>query len=342
MLMGIAFDFIRRSLGGLAQSFHPIDLFFKAAGAVVGQIPIVGDWLVSTLQVGNLSPPEVSGPLFPYLLGITVFSIVVSLVMSHYQIAVGKLTGHAIVEAAGQEMRVDSRIELVTLVGILSQKLFPSAPFLEYGFALVIALVVLHTAFDLFKDAMRALLAKSIGAKIDEELRRMCLCIPGITNVVSLGTFRVGPLAVVKVTLNTMLDGAVPLLTDAVEKQLSQYVVSQGFVECQADVMFKKPTPNRHRIAYAVKCSKQGQIETVAATTSQATHIAVADIEFGEIDRATLHPVPADLNEFLARKRVRALYVFDVDTQRQIWDNTTVVLEPAASYIPAAVGLEQG
>jgi hypothetical protein len=341
MLMGIAFDFIRRSLGGLSQSFTYVDAFFKFCGAALEYIPVLGSWLVETLTVADVAPPEVSGPLFPYLLGITIFSIVVSRALCHHQIKVGKATGHAIVEAAGQEMLVDSRIELVTLVGIVSQKVFPSAPWLEYAFALVVALVVANTAKELFMDAMRALLAKSIGVQIDEELRQMCLCIPGITNVVALGTFRVGPLAVVKVTLNTMLDGAVPVLTDAVESQLRHHVIESGFLECQVDVMFKKPTPNRHRIAYAVNCSHSGRIEAVAMTVSSATHIVVVDVEFGEIDRATLHAVPADLRGFLEGKRVRTLYVFDAKTQGETWDIASVALKRSASFLPAAIGLER-
>ncbi len=341
MLMFVALDFIRESLGGLAHSFHFIAVGFQTIGSVLSFVPYAGPWLVDLLAVKEMAPPSVAGPLFPYVLAVTVGSIVVSRIACHYQIKVGKTTGHAVVSAAGEETRADARIEFVTLIGIISEKMFPSYPFVEYAFALFVAFVIGRTAKELFSEAWEALSTKSIGLEIDEQLRRICLNVPGVTNVVTLGTFRVGPLAVVKVTLNGMRRRSMPVLTEVIEEQLKNYVVKQGFVECQVDVTFKRPLneANHHRIAYAVVCSAEREIVTIAATAASATHILVADMEFDEIKRSTLDPVPADSADYLRRKRAREFYVFDEETERASWQSDGVELKAAASYLPAAAGL---
>jgi hypothetical protein len=338
MLLGVSFDFIRRSFGGFAQQIPMLgDALHKAAG-VVAQIPFVGDWLVGFLSV-DVAPPEVAGPLFPVLVAITIASIVLSRIACNAQIRVGRKTGHTIVTAAGEEMKADSRIEIATLVGIILEKLLPGWPILEYIFGLWIAFKIAGTGWELMQESWRALMAKSIGSEIDETLRAMCLRVPGVCGVVTLGTFRVGPLAVVKVTLNTMLHRAIPVMTEAIECQLKHYVTENGYVDCQVDVMFKKPAADEHRIAYAVRVSKAGEIELIAGTTKDATHIAVADMQFDESERVTLDPIPADLPSFLTNKRVRTLYVFDADKQRENWNCDTVKIEAASSYIPAVLGL---
>lgn len=339
ILLGVSFDFIRQSLAGLSQSWSWLSTFFTLAAAYVSQVPLIGAPIVNFLQVEQLAKPEVAGPLFPYLMAITIGSIVLSRIACHYQIAVAKRTGHAILQAAGEEMKADARIEMVTLVGILGQWLFPGIPALEYLFALAVAVVVGKTAIHLFAEAYQALSARTIGLEIDEHLRKMCIFLPGVMSVVHLGTFRVGPLAVVKVTLNTMLDGAIPVMTDAIEKQLRQYVVEQGFLECQVDVTFKRPKANRHRVAYAVVCAEDGSLVRIADTSSGATHIAVADIEFEEIDRVTLHAVPADLCGLLETKRVSVFFVFDEERESASWTSTKVELAATSTYHPAAVGL---
>jgi divalent metal cation (Fe/Co/Zn/Cd) transporter len=338
MLGAVAFEFVVRSLGGLALHFRWLASAFSACGWLLSHVWVVGPWLVERLTVTDIAPTEINGPMFPWVFGITLLSLVLSRLASHAQIKVGRNTGHAIVEAAGQETRSDSRVEMVTLAGIVCEKMFPGLPWLEYLFALVVSLVVARTAVDLFMESIRALCAKSIGLEIDLHLREMCLKLHGVADVSSLGTFRVGPLAVVKVTLHTMLDAAVPALTDAVEAQLRSYVITQGFLECQVDVTVKRPDACRHRIAYAVCCA-HGDFETIAATLAGATHIVVADIEYGEIDRATWYPVPEDAHAFLVHKHVRTLYVFDVDSQQASWNCPDVELKGSTSYIPAAVGL---
>jgi len=338
MLGFVAFEFVVRSIAGLALHFHWLGSGFAAAGDLLRHVWVVGPWLVERLTVKDIAPTEITGPMFPWVFGITLLSLVLSRLASHAQIKVGRNTGHAIVEAAGQETKSDSRVEMVTLVGIICEKLFTGLPWLEYAFALVVALVVARTAVDLFMESIRALCAKSIGLEIDEHLRGMCLKLHGVAEVASLGTFRVGPLGVVKVTLHTMLDAAIPALTEAVETQLRHYVITQGFLECQVDVTIKRPGADRHRIAYAVCCSR-GEFQTIAATLESATHIVVVDIEYGEIDRATLHPLPKDVHAFLLLKHVRTVYVFDVQSQQASWDHKDVELQGSASYIPAAVGL---
>ena len=201
--------------------------------------------------------------------------------------------------------------------------------------------MVANTACELFVEAWQALLAKSIGLEIDEHLRRMCLCVPGVTKVVSLGTYRIGPLAVVKVTLSGMRRRSMPMLTEVIQEQLSTYVVAQGFVECQVGVTFTRPREeaDNHRIAYAVRCSESREIEAIAATSATATHVLVTDMEFDEVKRSTLDVMPADLAAYLQEKRARAYCVFDIESERASWRDNGVPLKAAPSYLPGAAGL---
>jgi hypothetical protein len=325
----------------LTQSIPFLQAMLHYCASVISTVPHVGPWFVEWISVGKIEPSQVTGPLFWPVFVITLVSIGISRLTCYYQVKVGQATGHAVVEAAGKESGADSYIEMVTLVGIICEAVLPMYGWIEYAFALFVAFIVARTAFEMFTDSWRALNARSIGSTIDAQLRQMCLEIPGIIGVVSLGTFRVGPMAVVKVTLNTMLDSAVPMLVEAVEMQLRHFVLTQGFLECQVDVMIKRPIADRHRVAYAVRCCADGDIEVVAQTTAEATHIVIADIEFEDIDRATLHAVPANIDAFLEEKRVRTLYVFDAERQLEHWTPGNVALAASTSYVPAAVGLSR-
>ncbi|HEY9777473.1 MAG TPA: cation transporter [Planktothrix sp.] len=338
VLAFVAVDFFHKSVGGLALSWSWLGSFFSHCASSLAHLP-GGSWLVELVAVRQAEHTRIAGPMFGIVLAITVGSLITSLLVSRMQIRAGRASGHSIVSAAGEEMRADSRIELVTVVGIICEKLFPSLPWIEFLFAGAVAFVVGRTAVELLQEAYRALCAHTIGLEIDEHLRKQCRSIPGVIDVPSLGTFRVGPLAVVKVVVHSLMDSAIPLITDAIERQSAQYVKSHGFLECHVDVTIKRPEPDNHRSAFAVRCDERGQIVHVASTLDDATHVVIADSEFAEIERATLHVKPADVYAFLRHKRVRALMVFDGDEQSKTWMHDDIPVVAAVSYIPAVVGL---
>ena len=111
MLMYVSFDFIRQSLAGLSHSFPVIAAGFEAVAAGLTRVPYAGAWLVDFLAVADVPVPKVSGPLFPYVLAVTIGSILISRLASHYQIKVGRATGRKSVESAraGDACRFSNR-----------------------------------------------------------------------------------------------------------------------------------------------------------------------------------------------------------------------------------------
>jgi cation diffusion facilitator family transporter len=311
-LLAMGANFAIQSISGLLSIFPAIDQ------AVRSIIPL------------PVHEPLIMGAgTFPYVVGLTVASVVLSFAVSRYQIAIGKSSGHASLIADGEETASDGRIELITLVGVLAEYFF-HAPWLEYPLGLVIAGFIAHTGKELFMAAIRVLLQHSIGADHEKAIKDRCLAMAGVDDLSSLKTFQIGSTAVCMATIVTEHStSTIAQIKYGLEHHLKEYLLTAGFKDCELHLKFQKPEPHRHRIAFAVQANDQQMI--VVPRLAEASHIIICDVEHGDIVRSKQEAKPEggarEVGDFLKRKRVTDFYLFH--GQPELLDGINVVSSPS-------------
>lgn len=333
--------FTSLAIGG-ALLVMAVQFALKSVVGLLALAPSFDQAVRAVLPLPVHEPLVMSTSTLPWVLALTIGSVILSLVVSRYQIAMGKRGGHASMIADGQETASDGRIEIITLIGVVGEYAF-NAPWLEYPLGLVVAFAIAHTGYGLFQDGLRVLLQHSIGQEHEEEITKRCLAVAGVNKVESLKTFQIGSTAVCILTVTTEhRTGTISHLKYGIEYHIKQYLLDSGFSDCELNVKFEKPEPARHRIAYAV-VEKDGESATaalsfvVAPSIAAATHIVVCDLENGMVVRTKQEEKPTDLPAFLDKKRVVRLYLFTADPA-QLPDSNVAVLS-STSYQAELLGL---
>lgn len=332
--------FTSLAIGG-ALLVMAVQFALKSAVGLLSLAPIIDQAVRAMLPLPVHEPLLMSTSTLPWVLALTIGSVILSLVVSRYQIAMGKRGGHASMIADGKETASDGRIEIITVIGVVGEYLF-NAPWLEYPLGLVVAFAIAHTGYELFQGGLRVLLQHSIGQEHEEEITKRCLAVAGVNKVESLKTFQIGSTAVCILTITTEhRTGTISHLKYGIEYHIKQYLLENGFSDCELNVKFEKPEPARHRIAYAVvenACSDGAAISfVVAPSVTAATHIVVCDLENGMVVRTKQEEKPADLASFLDKKRVVRLYLFTA-APAQLPGSSVSVLS-STSYQAELLGL---
>jgi cation diffusion facilitator family transporter len=333
--------FTSLAIGG-ALLVMAVQFALKSAVGLLALAPSFDQAVRAVLPLPVHEPLVMSTSTLPWVLALTIGSVILSLVVSRYQIAMGKRGGHASMIADGQETASDGRIEIITLIGVVGEYAF-NAPWLEYPLGLVVAFAIAHTGYELFQDGLRVLLQHSIGQEHEEEITKRCLAVAGVNKVESLKTFQIGSTAVCILTVTTEhRTGTISHLKYGIEYHIKQYLLDSGFNDCELNVKFEKPEPARHRIAYAVveKESESANAAlsfVVAPSIAAATHIVVCDLENGMVVRTKQEEKPTDLPAFLDKKRVVRLYLFTADPAQLPGSNVAVL--SSTSYQAELLGL---
>lgn len=332
--------FTSLAIGG-ALLVMAVQFALKSVVGLLSLAPSIDQTVRAVLPLPVHEPLLMSTSTLPWVLALTIGSVILSLVVSRYQIAMGKRGGHASMIADGKETASDGRIEIITVIGVVGEYLF-NAPWLEYPLGLVVAFAIAHTGYELFQGGLRVLLQHSIGQEHEEEITKRCLAVAGVNKVESLKTFQIGSTAVCILTITTEhRTGTISHLKYGIEYHIKQYLLENGFSDCELNVKFEKPEPARHRIAYAVvenACSDGAAISfAVAPSVAAATHIVVCDLENGMVVRTKQEEKPADLASFLDKKRVLRLYLFTPEPP-QLPGSSVKVLS-STSYQAALLGL---
>ena len=333
--------FTSLAIGG-ALLVMAVQFALKSVVGLLALAPSFDQAVRAVLPLPVHEPLVMSTSTLPWVLALTIGSVILSLVVSRYQIAMGKRGGHASMIADGQETASDGRIEIITLIGVVGEYAF-NAPWLEYPLGLVVAFAIAHTGYGLFQDGLRVLLQHSIGQEHEEEITKRCLAVAGVNKVESLKTFQIGSTAVCILTVTTEhRTGTISHLKYGIEYHIKQYLLDSGFSDCELNVKFEKPEPARHRIAYAV-VEKESEIATaalsfvVAPSIAAATHIVVCDLENGMVVRTKQEEKPTDMPAFLDKKRVVRLYLFTAYPAQLPGSNVAVL--SSTSYQAELLGL---
>lgn len=320
-LIGMSLVFLVKSLVGIIS-------YFPAADTAVRSI----FWLPAH------EPLVMGGGHFPWVVAVTAGSVILSILVSRYQIRVGKKTGHDSLIADGEETMSDGRIELVALIGVLAEYAF-HAPWIEYPLGLVIAFLIARTGKELWIKAWHVLLQHTIGVEHDQEIRRMLDSTRGVLEATEVKTFQVGRIAVLHLTVTTLRTAqTVVHIKYGIERAVERYVLAQDFTSCETHINFQPPSPKRHRQAVAIV--RDGDTVTLAPSLEKATSLVVCDIELGRIVRATEEEAGIDPVSLLAYKRVTNLFQFSGKTaHEEALAQSGIELQAAPSYLPQAIGL---
>ena len=315
-----------------------VQFALKSLVGLLSYAPYLDQVLRSFLPLPSHEPLVMSAGTFPWVLGVTAGSVILSLVVSRYQIAVGKKTGHASLVADGEETASDGRIEMIALAGVLGEYVFHIA-WVEYPLGLLVAGVIAHTGWELFQKGYRVLLQHSIGAEHETELRNRCLNVHGVNSVESLKTFQVGQMAVCMLVVTTRHSAdTVTYIKYGIEHHLRNYLFANDFKECEIHIKFQKPDPERHRVAYAIVF--RDRRFRIASSLAESTHILVCDVELGAIVRTRRETKPEDLADFLARKRILTLFIFNDNPEAlKTIKPGHIAIESSPAFEPRLLGL---
>lgn len=264
----------------------------------------VRQWLP---MLPEFRPLVMSPTAMPWTIAVTFGSALVSVLVSRYQIAIGRSTGHQALIADGEETASDGRIEAVALCGVLGEYLF-HAPWIEYPLGLVVAILVVRTAFSLIHGGWRALLLGSLGEEHEKEIAERLVLIPRVLSVGELKTFRVGHGAVCMATLITRAGSKqIEYIKYGAQDAISRYFQGEGFKDFEIQLKFETPPLVRQRVAFAVARTPS---PILAETIEDADYVVVCDLENDYIVRAKEIPASPTLAEVLREKRVSVLYLF--------------------------------
>lgn len=268
--------------------------------------------LRSTIPISAPQPLRMGSAQFPWVVGVTGGSAVCSFLVSQYEIAVGRATGHGSMVADGEETRGDGCIELAVCAGIIGEYAF-GAPWLEYPLALGVAVFMTRTGIEIAHRGWGGILQRSIGTEHETAIREEAARLPGIVAVADCTTFRVGRAAVVIVKLVTRLGPAATAHVKAVFLEwLAAYLRDHEFPESARYVRFDPPPKHPHRVAYVVAVDDRGAV--IAPTVADATHLRISDVADGEVVRwadVEVPRSPEDVVALLREKRVRVLRTLD-------------------------------
>lgn len=248
-----------------------------------------------------------------WILGVTSVSVLLSVVVSAWEIRVGKAHGHVSLVADGEETRSDALIETVILLGVLFEYGF-GATWLEYPLGIVVSGLVARTGVELAVGGWRALLQHSLGPDVEDAVLETCLKIRGVERPCRVTTFAVGSRAICILKVTTSAPPAAHEdLKEAIIARLRQTLAGLGHEDAGFYLRFSPPAPDDARVAFAAVTDDAGTI-SVVPTLSMATHVIVAETRRGHIPRWTLRPIPPpdQLWNWLELKRVTRLNLFGV------------------------------
>lgn len=269
-------------------------------------------------------------------------SVVLSLLVSTYEIKVGRLYRHHSMVADGEETRSDGRIEASVLAGVLGEYLF-HAPWIEYPLAFYVAWLMLGTSREIFKKGWRAILQRSIGIEHDAAIRSLCENTHGVLGAEKIKTFMVGSVVkcILKVTTRCSAQAAANI-KHALIAHIDAYLKEHDFTESEIFLRVDQPIVEYRRVAYAVQMDRI-RTPLIAEATINATHYLICDIENGEVVRWTVEPAPDSLEaigDLLIKKRVIELYIFGKTTAEETFlEARGIEIKTAPSFLPVTLGL---
>lgn len=263
-------------------------------------------------------------------------SITISWFASEYHIRAGIISEYPTLITIGKETRSDMQIECSIFAGFLGEYLF-GLSWIQYVFGLIVAVLILRTAWELFLEANNTFLQASIGKEFVAGITTLVESTYGIERIVKLETYPVLQAARVKVWVETRCGAeSNEDIKNALRARIREFTIANGFSECRADMFFQLPDNDWHREVFAIIKSEDDC--QIAPGFAHATHLRVCDVEYGKFvsgeDIATPYSI-TQLGLTLTEKHVRTYHAFaEVEEVRFELGLVQVKVVSPASLIP--------
>lgn len=301
------------ALVGFFLSYTAIKIGGSSVIGLVAQAPSLDHTLRAHLPLPAYQPVLVDRKLLWPLIGLMGGSVLVSLIMSWLQIRAGKLNGEAAVVADAKETRADAGVELMTLIGVILVQAF-GWRWAEHVLGVVVALFVLHTAYEIGRPSIDTFLKRSLGEAVEKQLIDAVMHVYGVESTNEPVTFRIGRgLAVCNLTVVTRHEAARHRgLRFALEQALTKVLLEvEDIREVDLHLVLEEPPSETHRVAYAC-VQRDHSSYRIVRNVGEATHLLICDIIRHDPakSRCRPHPITGDVHDFVEAKRVTTLLVY--------------------------------
>jgi cation diffusion facilitator family transporter len=177
LLIGIALLVV--GIGFFLKSVLGLLVYFKV-------LPFLAGLLMKVIDAPTRIDLGASGGL---VIGVIVGSILLSWVVSWYQVSTGRMKNHPSLVSDGKETFSDSLVEFAVLAGIIGA--FFNLFYLDYVFGIIVAFMILRTSKEILTEAGENLLQKSIEQKDVVKIRNILSKTKGVEGYDAKGSDKV-------------------------------------------------------------------------------------------------------------------------------------------------------
>ncbi len=305
-----AYPFGRKSAESLLSLFIVAGLLFTAGVLVLNSIDKLLGLELDLPHFLKTEKLAIQPQYLWVLIAITLGSFLLSLIVSRYQVTAGKATGDGAVVSDGQETLGDGWIELATFFGVIGEYLWHIA-WLEYVLSLVVAGLIIRTAYEIGAPAKAELLKKSIGREYEDEITRIVNSGRG-ARLLELKTFRVGSstaICILKIETDAQTAEAMYYQKHGFVARIVAYLKSAGFTDADYYVRFEHKVGSEERYAYGIIKTKGAIV--IAPALKDATHFRICDVMHGKCIRAFDEEKQPDPVKQLTDHKVSTCYFLD-------------------------------
>ncbi len=297
-------------LGGLVLSTATL-LTGKALVGLLAQWPSLDRVLRSVIWLPTYTPSHTEPGMFLGSASFMAISILLSLIVSRYQMFVGKRSKEALLVADGEETKADSITELGALLGIIGAQGF-GWQWADGVSALLVSVFVFHAGWEIFCKGLDSFNGKSLGEDVEERIARIARTVAGVEGVERVVTNTHGiSLARCSITLTTRLTttrhaGLSARLKREIEAEL---LGLEGIKSAHLDLVIREPQDPPTRFALACRHDATTKRYHVVATPAEVTHVLICDETAADTARSeiTPHVLTGDLWTFAQRKRIQSM-----------------------------------
>ncbi len=293
---------------GLLLAYVAIDTARHGLSALLSVSPAATAWGQSHLHLPGFTPVKLGMRYLPWVLLVSLCGAACSWYVGNWQMFQGKASGHESVVSDGRETRCDGIVELGTAAGAIIENLL-RLTWIEGIVTLAVAFFIGEAAYAIIRQGLRSLALKSIGGKIEADLKRAAELVPGVIEATKLRTFFAGPIAIINVKIVSRSQLLAQRdLKQALERIGAVVLARHDVTDSKFYIRFAMPEEDPHRIA--IGAMRHGDGATSIAPRPELINVVfVCDVTDGEFRNVVAeNKIPPDLGSFLKAKNIRTLY----------------------------------
>ena len=172
------------------------------------------------------SPSDAQPPGWPAL-GVALVSIASKESLYRYTLKNGRSLNSAALLANAWHQRSDMLSSIPAALAVLGTKIFPDLTMLDSIGAIIVSLLILHTAYHIVFPALAQLVDTSAGPEIQKEIESLAMAIDGVKHVHAVRTRFMG--AKITVDMHIEVDGRMTVQSGhALAGRVKHHIIDNG------------------------------------------------------------------------------------------------------------------